>query len=815
MPEDGGWFGAWETDRDGLPCFDLDPSLLSPLSSHLQAAGSAVPEARHLTSSPDRSRALVLPAGGPTSCWHQLGNLGLAATAHGGGWTSIYATSRGMVRMTGERSWWGIAGDPAHPRQVRFGMGYAEWTAVTGGFTVTRRIGAPVSPSPVLRVDVRLSWRGAREGESERRPGPFQGSVTYVESWTVEPFALIIGSLMSRYRKPPAGYGFQDAAAWRVMYRLSSAVRAATDTARRLLARTLRTNTTVLHAQRALVHVPNRSIPEETPRAPGWFDLGLPRLFVASLDPELPWRPAGCALQVDLPASNPQGVDPAGTTEGSSRPATTRERDTTLAFAVGLADQPGDVAALIEEARRQSPSGNARTWGDLVDIDLPGQRVTAREARWHATYLVGCQQPDALFGHRYPAQGSAYGFIHGLQGAPRDYAISSVPLAILDPAGARHLLHVIMRMTTVGGRIHYAHTGRGRCTDGGIHSAPTDLPIFFLWALSEYVFATGDRAFLDEPIPYYPPAAQRWATPLERVLQAFRYLTERVGVGPNGLLRVGSGDWADPISAMVPDRRAFHERGESGFNTAFAAYVLPRAAVLVESTSPEVAKSMRKVAEQLRTSMETTFTGRWFLRGYDGAGGEIGRDHLFVDGQVWALIAKVGTDEQRAELVHNIWDLCDGPSPVGATILDRPHRVRFGMLAPGWDCNGGVWAAINALLAWGYALHEPDLAWRSLHKQSLAAHAAAYPNVWYGIWSGPDAYNAHFGEQAGETFIQPATPMQEYPVMNSNAHAGPLLGLLRVLGIEAEPTGLVLKRRGSEAVPFRWSSQLGTFSVPG
>lgn len=31
--------------------------------------------------------------------------------------------------------------------------------------------------------------------------------------------------------------------------------------------------------------------------------------------------------------------------------------------------------------------------------------------------------------------------------------------------------------------------------------------------------------------------------------------------------------------------------------------------------------------------------------------------------------------------------------------------------------------------------------------------------------------------------MQPATPMQEYPVMNSNAHAGPLLGLLKVLAV--------------------------------
>jgi hypothetical protein len=83
----------------------------------------------------------------------------------------------------------------------------------------------------------------------------------------------------------------------------------------------------------------------------------------------------------------------------------------------------------------------------------------------------------------------------------------------------------------------------------------------------------------------------------------------------------------------------------------------------------------------------------------------------------------------------------------------------------------------------------------------LARHARCYPDVWYGIWSGPDAYNAWFGEQPGQTFVQPATPMQEFPVMNSNAHAGPLLGLLRVLGVETTPSGLTVVPRGQ---PTGW-----------
>jgi hypothetical protein len=211
--------------------------------------------------------------------------------------------------------------------------------------------------------------------------------------------------------------------------------------------------------------------------------------------------------------------------------------------------------------------------------------------------------------------------------------------------------------------------------------------------------------------------------------------------------------------------------------------------------------------------MAESFNGRWFVRGYDGLGHAVGGDHLFVDGQVWALIAGVGTDDQRRRVIDEVWERCVAPSPIGATILDRAHPVRLSMLAPGWDCNGGVWAAINALLAWGVAVHDAGRAWELVQRQSLAAHTRAYPHVWYGQWSGPDAYNAHFGSRPGETFVQPATPMREWPVLNANAHAGPLLALLRTLGVETGPDGISVAPRPGGRSEWSLTTALGRFSA--
>jgi hypothetical protein len=447
-------------------------------------------------------------------------------------------------------------------------------------------------------------------------------------------------------------------------------------------------------------------------------------------------------------------------------------------------------------------------WRQQLRVEMPAAPWLEREATWHAYYLRSAQVRDDYFEAKILPQGSAYSYVHGLHGAIRDYALTVVPMTFLDPAGARDTLRLIMQMTRADGRMYYAHTGFGKCTSAAMHNAPTDLALFFLWALSEHVWATADGDFLDETLPFYPKHAAGSSTVRERVALACRYLRDRIGVGAHGMMRVGSGDWSDPISLMVRKRTAFHRRGESGFNTAMAAYVLPRAAALLDSSHPPLAQDMRRFAQELRAAMESAWTGRWFLRGWDGCGAPIGADHLFLDANVWSLIAAVGSEAQRLALVQSVRALLDDPSPIGATVLDRPHPIRFGVLGRGWDCNGGVWAAISGLLAWGYARHDPALAWRSLEKQSLAAHAHAYPHVWYGIWSGPDAYNAHYADRPGETFTHPATPMREFPVMNSNAHALPLLALLRILGVETARDGIVITPRLPFTAPWRLDTPL-------
>jgi hypothetical protein len=775
--------------------------------------------------------------------WHQVANAGITALAHGGGWTSLWVANRGVVRLTDRTSWWGRPGTPTTDVRATWAPGAVTWAARSGDTGVRRRMAAHSGGLPVLRIDVELDDVGIGDCWEER--------------WLPAPVPLLVGALMSPAEPPPDDLEPRRRLAWRATFAASAVSRRATWALRRRLGPRLFRAPYFHPGLVAVVHPPRFDVTDRPAAGtPAWVDLSLPSLFVAYVDGDgmvgarvdhgalvVGLNPRAtrqaqeerrqAAAEADVASRGPSpgsGPRPASTPTPASDPIQERDRGPVrLTFAVGVAANEHELRRLVAAVRADEPTVQRQRLASLIDLrpleapttppttasappttaSAPDQELTAlaREARWHAAYLHGAAQHDDHFGRRYLAQGSAYGFVHGLQGAPRDYALFAAPMSYLDPALAAEQLEVMLRMQRRDGALAYAHTGRGRCTDGGIHAAPSDLPLWLLWAVTDHIWVTGDRSLLDVVVPWCPAPAQPASPVREHLVAAARHLLDGVGRGPNGLVRVGSGDWADPISAMVPDRNAFHRDGESTFNTGFACYVLPRVATLLAPDVPDLAAELRSVADALRVSLEAAWTGRWWRRGFDGRGGTLGDQHLFVDGQVWPIIAGIGTPAQRRRVVDEIVDRCQAPSPIGATILDRPHEVRFGMLAPGWDCNGGVWAAVNALLAWAEATVDADAAWTCLADQSLAAHARAYPHLWYGIWSGPDAYNAWFGSRAGETFVQPATPMREFPVMNANAHAGPLLALLRVLGVEATPDGAVVQDRGGP-IPS-WSLRLG------
>lgn len=773
MAADAGHFGTWRTDEFGLPSFDVEID-----ESH---------------------GPLVLPESDVRRIWHQVGNDRVTATAHVGGWTTVYFCDRGLLRVgdldpdskqslggmwrfqRGDRSI-----DPASPElelKARWGMGYAQWDGQCKGFRIRRRVWAPFGDLPAICAEV--------EVESER-------AGHYEERWGLVLYPLLLGLLVSRWTAPPPSYAGGKRVLWYGMFAASALMRGLTEVSRRAWGRGVRIRFSVAQDGRLAIAQTEYH---------GFFRPASPS--VAAYCDGFPKPLFLCVLEGEAVAAA-EDFSPALTARMPIEPGVCAR----VRVAFGCASER-EMRVALDPLRLGTLAESEERWRRQASFKLPQAPWLERELTWHAYYLRSAQVHDDYFETEFVPQGSAYTYVHGAQGAIRDYALTCVPLTFLHPAGARAMLRLMMRMTTPNGMMYYAHTGFGRCTSVFVHRAPTDLPLFFLWALTEYLWATGDVEFLHEWNPFYPKRCGEGSTVLERVCLAWRYVRDRVGRGEQGMLRVGSGDWSDPLSLMVRNRFAFRRRGESAFNTAMAVFVLPRVADLLDEHEPGLANEIRALVTALYQAMERAWTGRWFLRGWDGQGRPLGAQHLFLDSNVWALVARVGTEEQRGRLVDEIRRLLDDPSPIGARILDRPHPVRAATLVPGWDCNGGVWAALNGLLTWAYALHDPELAWRSLQKQSLAAHARAYPHIWYGIWSGPDAYNAHDADLPGQTFVHPATPMTEFPIMNSNAHAMPLLAVLRLAGVETCAGGIRIEPRLTRHGPWKLDTPLLTLEFDG
>lgn len=449
----------------------------------------------------------------------------------------------------------------------------------------------------------------------------------------------------------------------------------------------------------------------------------------------------------------------------------------TLRFAYGYA-RSGEQPAIAPEWRGPAYDAAAEyaqaLAPKLVHFAAEGEPVLSRELSWHAYQIetsVGWR--DYWQGAVVP-QGSAYLYLHGADGAARDLGLFAVPLVYTDPDLAKAELRLFMGVQHESGRFSYAFQGHGMLDDAGIHTAPSDLPLFFLWAMGEYLGATGDLGFLDEHAPYHPRPARPDARTWSHLVDALRHQFDVVGTGEHGLIRIQTGDWSDGIVVEAPDRALAVEKGESIPNTQMAVAVLPRIADLIEARDAPLAQEIRQRVLGYRAALSTQFNGEFFPRAYFGDGKPAYAKTINLEAQIWALIGGTFANEtERATLIANIAKQLDDPSATGATLL------------PG----GQVWPAISAPLTWGYALSDPERAFAHFRKNTLAAHALAFPDVWYGIWSGPDGTNS----SDGLTWKSQVTPMTDFPVQNNNAHAMPILAALRLMGIDASATGLTVR----------------------
>ncbi|MEV3853675.1 hypothetical protein AB0J38_05025 [Streptomyces sp. NPDC050095] len=486
-------------------------------------------------------------------------------------------------------------------------------------------------------------------------------------------------------------------------------------------------------------------------------------------------HPGGAALALDE-IGGPRVVGDRGTLEVRREVELGPGGQGTYWFRFGLADATyeGDPSVTYEK----SIEGVRARLPRAADPQAPEATC---EIPWHAALLTGGACADGLLGGHTLDQASAYSYRHGFNGAARDPLQHALPLVYTEPDLALSVLRNTCAWASPDGELPYSLDAEQQPRTDLF--SPSDQNLWALWLAAEYAAATGDLAAFAEPVGFHPVHGAAEVTLAEHLRRQFRYQVDVVGTGEHGHVRIRNADWNDlALDEPGTDRQTMIERGESVLNSAMAAWVLPVYAGLTERLGDRAtAAEARTFAERLRQAVAGEWNGRWFRRAHGPGDAPVGEHDLWLEVQPWAVLCGAADDSRARELFATIDELCVQGSPLGA-------RLRWP--APETD-RGSIWYAINQTLVWAAARIDPAFAHDQWRRMSLRAHAAAYPEIWEGTLSGPDAYLAPGSERPGQTWALPdvGVAMQAWPVGNLHSHAQPLLGHLRLLGVEPTDRG--------------------------
>jgi hypothetical protein len=506
----------------------------------------------------------------------------------------------------------------------------------------------------------------------------------------------------------------------------------------------------------------------------------------------------------------------------------------TLTFAYGYIPEDYNLNELISKYStniEEHLTNSLERWSEKrVHFKIDADPWIDREVFWHYYYLRGLTTFDSYFKEHILSQGHVYQYIIGFQGASRDPLQHALPFLFIEPKFVKEILRYTLKEIQKDGSIPYGITGNGMIMPSLWN--PSDLQLWVLWLLSEYILSSRDIEFLQEELLTYPihRTSSKKSTVKDLVYLTLDYFLNTIGKGKHGLVRVADCDWNDMvISGFVPEDKQDEVKkiGESCLNTAMTIHVFSR---FIEMLSLAKLTDKIEVVSKFRDSlikpMQEQWNGNWFKRAWLSEDlGWVGNDILWLEPQPWTIISEEVDDSMKERLIENINKLVRRPSPIGAIILSKP--VQSNTESRGMATNAGIWPSINGTLVWALSSLDGNLAYEEWKKNLLANKAEQYPDIWYGIWSGPDTWNSIYSEYPGHTLFNKYSVngqkgskdeglfslginWTDFPILNLHSHAWSLYNIFHLIGLKFTKEGIEFEPRFPEE-QFKIKSPLISF----
>ncbi len=410
------------------------------------------------------------------------------------------------------------------------------------------------------------------------------------------------------------------------------------------------------------------------------------------------------------------GLDPCGAIQAHIRLEPGEERE--LIFILGQGVDRNEAQTLIARysnpieaaaAERESVAGWEQRLHQ-VQVETPRPELDLLLNGWLLYQTLACRiwARSAFY-----QSGGAYGF--------RDQLQDVMALVDIAPEIVRdQILRAAARQFVQGDVQHWWHPPTGR----GVRTLFSDDYLWLAFVTNQYVTTTGDRAVLDEAVPFLegrplqPDEAEYYDLPTissqhgslyDHCVRAIDLALSRMGA--HGLPLMGAGDWNDGMN-----RVGHAGRGESIWVGWFLHMNLEYTAAYADERGDALrADRYRAEATRLRIAIEQEgWDGAWYRRAYYDDGTPLGSassEECQIDSiaQSWAVISGAA-DQTRATQALAAADarLVDSEAgliklftpPFNQTSRDPGYIKGY---VPGVRENGGQYTHAALWLIWAYA----------------------------------------------------------------------------------------------------------------